>query len=64
MEKENMTAKDWFEKGNEYRQQGLFGEAINAYKKSQELDPDGPAGTVIDLVNSILAYRNTDLINP
>ncbi len=61
---EEMTSNDWYIKGNELRKAGLFGEAINAYRKACELDPESPAGAVIEIINDILDYRNTDLINP
>lgn len=61
---EQKTALYWYEEGNRLRQAGDFGGAINAYKKSCEIDPESPAATVITILNDILAYRNTDLINP
>lgn len=64
MENKELTAQEWYQKGNELRQRGEFGEAINAYRRSCELDPKSPAAAAIVLLNDILDYRNTDLINP
>ena len=63
MEQEK-TAQQWYEIGNKFRKKGIFGEAINAYNKSVMLDPNSPAKVSIEILNEILAYRNTDLINP
>jgi len=59
-----MTHDDWIRLGQEYRQKELWGEAINAYQKALLLQPDGPAKVAIEFIYEILAYRNTDLINP
>lgn len=64
MDDKRLTATQWYEIGNEFRKRGDFGEAINAYGKSKELDPNGPATVAIEIIQDILAYRNTDLINP
>ncbi len=64
MEQKVFTAEEWYEIGNGFRREGRFGDAINAYRKSAELNPDGPAMTAIEILNDILDYRNTDLINP
>lgn len=47
-------AEDWFMKGNELRRQGLFDQAIDAYKKSIE---DNPNATVA-YFNLALVYKN------
>lgn len=44
-------AEDWFMKGNELRRQGLFDQAIDAYKKSIEDNP-----------NATVAYFNLALV--
>ncbi|MBR7030429.1 MAG: tetratricopeptide repeat protein, partial [Prevotella sp.] len=38
-----MTAEEYYLKGNEYRKQSLWHEAINCYIQAIELDPDSPA---------------------
>ena len=38
-----MTAEEYYQKGNEYRKQELWHEAINCYIQAIELDPDSPA---------------------
>lgn len=59
-----MTHEEWIRTGQTFRQQQQWGEAINAYKKALELDPDGPAKVALEFIYEILEYRNTDLINP
>ncbi|MCL2727129.1 MAG: tetratricopeptide repeat protein [Bacteroidales bacterium] len=59
-----MTHDDWIHLGQEYRQKELWGDAINAYKKALELQPDGPAKVALEFIYEVLDYRNTDLMNP
>ena len=39
----NLTAKEWYEQGNGFRQQGNWQQAINCYLEAIELDPCSPA---------------------
>ncbi len=51
--------------GNIARRETNFGHAINCYNRALEINPNNtPAQSAIDMLNEILAYRNTDLINP
>lgn len=47
-------SKDWFLKGNKLSRQGLFKEAIEAYKKSIEKNPNA----TVAYFNLALAYKN------
>ena len=49
-----LDAQGWFEKGNELSQQGRFGEAVEAYEKSTELNADSPVAHY----NMGIAYKN------
>lgn len=51
--------------GNIARRETNFGRAINCYTKALEINPKNTAAiSAIEMLNEILAYRNTDLINP
>jgi len=51
--------------GNIARREGLFAKAINYYNAAIEANPGNKAAeSGIEMLNEILAYRNTDLINP
>jgi Tetratricopeptide repeat. len=51
--------------GNIARRETNFGKAINCYNKALEINPNNSAASgAIEMLNEILAYRNTDLINP
>lgn len=59
-----MSADDYYKKGNEYRKQSLWHEAINCYQKAIELDPESPAVTAKRMLDDILAYYCKDMYNP
>ena len=51
--------------GNIARREGSFAKAINYYNTALEANPKNKAAeSGIEMLNEILAYRNTDLINP
>lgn len=51
--------------GNIARREGNFAQAINYYGKALEENPENKAAeSGIEMLNEILAYRNTDLLNP
>ncbi|HUW05040.1 MAG TPA: tetratricopeptide repeat protein [Williamwhitmania sp.] len=51
--------------GNIARRETNFGHAINCYTKALEINPENTSAiSAIEMLNEILAYRNTDLINP
>ncbi|MDR1347275.1 MAG: tetratricopeptide repeat protein [Prevotellaceae bacterium] len=54
----------YYLRGNIYRKMELFGDALNDYYKALELNPQSEAAVAIEILNEILAFRNTDLLNP
>jgi len=51
--------------GNIARREGNFAQAINYYSAALEANAENNAAkSGIEMLNEILAYRNTDLINP
>lgn len=50
--------------GNAYMKQGLRKEAMNAYRKAAEINPEGPAVEAQRMIDQIMAFYNKDLYNP
>lgn len=59
-----MDDNAYYLRGNVYRKMEMFGDALNDYSKAVELNPQSSAVIAIEILNEILAYRNTDLLNP
>ena len=59
-----MTAQEWYHKGNEYRKQGNFAEAINCYAEASRIDPDSPAAEAKKMLDEIMAFYCKDMYNP
>ena len=59
-----MTAEEYYLKGNEYRKQSKWHEAINCYIQAIELDPDSPAVEAKRMLDDIMSYYNKDMYNP
>ncbi|MBQ9187678.1 MAG: tetratricopeptide repeat protein [Prevotella sp.] len=59
-----MTAEEYYSRGNAFRKQGLFHEAINNYIKAAELDPDSPAVEAKRMLDDIMAFYCKDMYNP
>lgn len=59
-----MTAQDYYQKGNECRRRGDWQEAINNYVRASELDPDSPAVYAKHMLDDIMNYYNKDCYNP
>ena len=59
-----LSAHEYYLRGNEYRRQGNWQEAINCYLEAIELDPDSPAVHAKQMLDDILNYYNKDLYNP
>ena len=57
-------AEAFYLKGNEYRRQGNWQEAINCYLEAIERDPDSPAVHAKQMLDDILNYYNKDMYNP
>jgi outer membrane protein assembly factor BamD (BamD/ComL family) len=60
----NLTAKEWYEQGNGFRQQGNWQQAINCYLEAIELDPCSPAVEAKEMLLSILNFYHKDAYNP
>lgn len=58
-----MTAEEYYRKGNEFRKQGNWQEALNCYMEAIELDPDSPAVEAKRMLDDILAYYCKDMYN-
>ncbi len=61
---ETLTAEQYYLRGNKLRRQGEWAAAMNEYLQARELDPDGPATVALEMLQQIMNYRNTDLLNP
>ena len=59
-----MTRRSGTSKGNAYRKQGNWQEAINCYLQAIELDPDSPAVEAKRMLDDILNFYHKDYYNP
>jgi len=59
-----MTAEEYFQRGNEWRQRGDWQEALANYMEAIELDPNSPAVIAKEMVENILNFYNKDAYNP
>ena len=57
-------AKLYFLQGKAYMKSGRPGEAMSAFMKSRQLDPDGPAAETYVLAGDIMSFYHKDLYNP
>ena len=65
MESEKLTtAEEYYLKGNEYRKQQQWHEAINCYIQAIALDPDSPAVEAKRMLDDIMAFYCKDMYNP
>ena len=53
-----------YERGNAFRKQGNWQEAINCYIEAIELNPDSPAVEAKVMLDDILNFYNKDAYNP
>ena len=53
-----------YERGNAFRNQGNWQEAINCYMEAIELNPDSPAVEAKAMLDDILNFYNKDAYNP
>lgn len=58
------AAQEWYEKGNAFRKESKWHEAINCYIKAIELDPDSPAVEAKRMLDDIMAFYCKDMYNP
>lgn len=59
-----MTAEEYYQQGNCYRQQENWQMALNCYLQAIELDSQSPAVTAKQMVEDILSFYNKDAYNP
>ena len=59
-----MTAEEYYQKGNEYRKQQQWHEAINCYIQAIALDPDSPAVEAKRMLDDIMSFYCKDMYNP
>jgi nicotinate-nucleotide adenylyltransferase len=65
MEISSTEIRTLLDKGREHYRAGAFGEAANCFARVRELSPwSTEAAGYLDMIDDILDYRNTDLINP
>ena len=57
-------ARAYYLRGNAYRKQGNWQEAINCYMEAIELNPDSPAVEAKAMLDDILNFYNKDAYNP
>ena len=53
-----------YERGNAFRKQGNWQEAINCFMEAIELNPDSPAVEAKAMLDDILNFYNKDAYNP
>ena len=59
-----MTAEEYYQQGNAYRQQGNWQMAINNYMEAIALDPNSPAVEAKQMLDDILNFYHKDYYNP
>lgn len=59
-----MTAEEYYQKGNGFRKQGDWQNAINCYIEAIRLDPESPAVEAKKMLDDILNYYCKDIYNP
>lgn len=50
-------------RGNVFRKQGRWSDAINCYLKAEAIDPAGPAAEARAMLDDIFAFYNKDMYN-
>ncbi len=58
------SSREHYLRGNQFRQQGQWHEAINEYIAAIELDPDSPAVEAKQMLDDILNFYHKDAYNP
>lgn len=59
-----MTAEDFYNKGNAFRKEGNWQQAINCYLEAIAIDGNSPAVEAKKMLDDILNYYNKDAYNP
>ena len=58
------TEENYLQEGKEFQQKEQWAEAINAYKKALEINPDSKAKFALEHIYEILNFHYIDLLNP
>lgn len=61
---QTLTAAEWYERGNAFRRQQDFQQALHCYMEAIELDPRSPAVHAKKMVEDILNFYHKDAYNP
>ena len=59
-----MTAEELYRRGNQFRKEGNWQEAINNYIAAIELDANSPAVEAKAMLDDILNFYHKDAYNP
>ena len=59
-----LTEENYLQQAKEFQQKEQWAEAINAYKKAIELNPDSKAKFALEYIYEILNFHYNDLLNP
>lgn len=61
---DNLNAEAFYNRGRVFRLKGNYIAAINDFEKVLEINPDRKdAAVAIDMMKSIISFRNPDLMN-
>ena len=63
-EERTVNSEEFYQKGNAYRKEGNFAEAINCYIEAIKLDSDSPAVEAKKMLDDIMAFYCKDMYNP
>ncbi len=59
-----VTAEEYYKRGNEYRRKGDWKHALDNYLEAIALNPESPAVEAKRMIDDILAYYCKDMYNP
>jgi len=61
---DKLNANAWFHRGKVHRMKGDMIAALNDFHKTVDIDPNHcEAKASIEMINSIISFRNPDLLN-
>ena len=58
-----LKSEAYYLRGNAYRKQANWQQALNNYHLAIESDPDSPAVEALKMLNDILSFYNKDMFN-
>lgn len=64
IEKDPENAEWWYLRGQTYWRMQKRSNAISDLEEAIHLDPNSPAKLVLEMINGIMDFYNTDLFNP